>query len=186
MNKLLASLSIALFAQVAHADVMTVDFTTRGGWNIKPTTVDSVGKLTLRLNDDGTIAASLATDANLTWYGVAVDSYYSYDESNFSQGFQSGWGTAFGEFNTGVICDTGCNGGATWTISASDKFTTVTQLFDGHGSTYDAWFYTKTAEYAGMAADPADVPEPASIALLGLGLAGVGVARARRNPAKQA
>lgn len=125
MNKLLASLSIALLTQCAQADVLVVDFTTHGGYRVPRTTVDSVGNLTLTLNDDGTVDARLDVAADRTWQGVAIDSGDGFDASNVSQGIRASWGSWFGEFDMGVLCNPNCTGSASWTISAADKITSV-------------------------------------------------------------
>src|SRR5438128_6445649 len=147
MNKLLASLTIALFAQAAHADMLTVDFTTRGGWGMTPAAAPSIGSLTLDLNQDGTIAAKLSTGDNQIWYGVAIDSGRPYQESDMTQGEPTGWGTAFGGFSTGLFCDA-CMGSASWTIGTAGQFSSVAQLIVGTSSAYGAWCYPNESRYA--------------------------------------
>jgi hypothetical protein len=187
MKNLLASLTIALLTQAAHADVVKVDFTTEYNWNDGTTmTVDPIASLTLSLNEDGSIAARFDTGVNQGWNGVAIDSPWNVTASDISQGSAGSWGTSLGVFSTGLACFTGCTGPVSWTISSFDgPFTSVRQLLTGDQSPYDAFFYDGT-QYAGMAVETSAVPEPASLALLGLGLAGVGIARRRKGSALRA
>ena len=180
MNKLLASLTIALFAQAAHADVVKVDFTAKYDWNGSISTTDPIASLTLSLNQNGTVAATLDTAANQNWTGVALDSGWHFNSTDMTQGSRTSWGTAFGTFGTGLVCFNGCAGSVSWTISDyNGPLTSVRQLLNGGGSAYDAFLYTGI-QYAGDAVDVSAVPEPASIALLGLGLVGVATGRRRK------
>jgi hypothetical protein len=183
MTKLFAALTIALFAQAAQADVAKVDFTTRYDWNNGSVTqIDPIASLTLTLNQDGTVAAQVDTAADQYWNGVGIDATWSgFADSAATQGDTTGWGTSLGSFQHGLVCWDGCMGSASWTISGvNGPITSVQQLFTGGGSSYDAFFYTGT-QYYGMAAATSAVPEPTSIALIGLGLAGVGIARRRKH-----
>jgi hypothetical protein len=187
MKKLLASLTIALLAQAAHADVVKVDFTTEYNWvDGTMATIAPFASLTLSLNGNGSIAARFDTGADQAWKGVAIDSPWNVSASDVSQGSAGGWGTSLGQFWTGLSCFTGCTGPVSWTISSFDgPFTSVRQLLTGDQSPYDAFFYDGT-QYAGMAVETSAVPEPAGLALLGLGLAGVGIARRRKGSALRA
>lgn len=178
MNKFFAALGLVLLAHgSAQADIVKTDFTTMLG-SVAPVT--SLASLTLTLNGNGTIAAVLDTvNPDLAWDGVAIDSSIHFTETGATQGSETGWWTGLGIFNTGLYCN-GCSGSATWTIGNIGQFTSVSQVFTGTNSRYDAFFYAGEQQYGGMLLT-SNVPEPGSMALICLGLAGVAVARRRGN-----
>jgi len=134
----LLAVFVASLASAAQADVMAVDFTAKGGWRTDRTTVPSAGRLLLTLNGNGTVAAQLNPVGAGLWYGVGIDSGSGFTFSGMSQGVNSAWGTSFGQFDSGLVCNLGCSGSASWTISRAGGIASVQDLFGGARSDYDA------------------------------------------------
>jgi hypothetical protein len=155
----------------AQADFITADFTVEN-WVLG---VTSGGEVTLTLNPDGTIAASL-TSFSGDIIGFGLDSSTRLAQYNASNGGFNGyfsptsWGDTYGAHLTGFECYTApvCTGltNVTWTIGNPGEFTSVFQALNGGQASYDFFLYTAGNQWAG---DPAPAPAPT----VGTGLPGL-------------
>lgn len=110
---------------------------------------------------------------NLSFDGVASDVVFNFNNHGFSP---SGRGaTFFSAFSsTGALLETGLVGGGGLFSLAS---TGIADLqFNNNAGAYDSWLFTLETLSAEV---NAEVPEPASMALFGLGAIGFAVSRRR-------
>lgn len=172
-----AVLCLAVVAPV-HADVITEDFDILNG-ALSP----SGGTITFSLNLDGTISATLHSISNV--YGFAFDSIATnLPESNFSPWiptYMSGWIDMYGYHPTGFACFPGYSCDVTtdwyWTIGTPGQFTSVLEALGGGHAQYPFFLLNDDGQWAAGA----PTPEPTTLALLGLGLAGLTFSRRRKQ-----
>jgi len=179
-NKILAIVAVGLMAGPLAANAIIVgDF-------------GAEGRVTLDLNADGTIAA-LAESFGGNIIGVALDAGFSsfaapeYDFSpvnpDANGGNLFGWTSGDGEFLLGFYCGNdngvGCTPTISWTIGSVGQFSSAFDVLGGTGSVYDMFLLTDAGSFSAFA-EETSVPEPGTLALLGIGLAGLSFARRRK------
>ena len=168
----LASLS------AARADQITADFTVENG----TTNVPSGAQVTFTLDSNGQISAVLTSTLAGSFFGFAFNSAaINLPESNFSVAVDNaeGWIDSYGYQPSGFLC-TKCGTTETWTIGTAGEFTSVFQALNGGSqSQYD--FFLLDDNGNAWAANPGRVPEPMTLSLFGVGLAGAAALRRRRK-----
>jgi hypothetical protein len=169
----------ALFTTPASADVLVGDFNVLNG---NPSA--TAGQITFTLNGNGTIAASLVSYVG-TIYGFGFDSATHYTSFGFVGGTaqDTSWGDYYGTHRSGFYS----NGltSVTWTFGVAGQFTSVYQAITGTNASYD-FMITGGApggDYGANAHAPVAAPAPGALALLGLGLMGLGAARRKAKAA---
>jgi hypothetical protein len=152
-------LALWLSGSQARADSVTADFTVENG----VADVTSGGEVTLTLNSNGTINASLTFSGDISSFGL--DS-----SSSLIELLPPGWsissiGDEYGDQQTGIDCDlSSCGTSVTWTIGTTNEFTSVLQALNGPDSTYNFFVLSAGNQWAADA-----VPGP----IAGSGLPGL-------------
>ena len=169
----------------AHADTVSANFTILG-----TSTVPSDGTITLTLNGDGTIAASLSVLSGrgpIIAFGIDTKTTFSQSNFSFAPHDTNIWGNFYGQDNTAFNCTTDCGFSESWTIGTASQFTSVLQALNG-GSLSSHAFVVLTSPASHvvyqLAADPVVTPIPPTLPLFAAGLGVFGfVARRRRKAA---
>ena len=168
-------------AGTSSADSVSGNFMDHNG----VASASSGGTVTFTLAADGTVSASLmSTLASGGIHGFGFDSVAStLPESGFPAGQPSnalGWSDVrYGLFRSGFLAASPLPTIINWTIGTPGSYTSVYDVLGGPNPTWD--FYLYSASNEAWVALAVAVPEPASYALMGLGVAALSMLRSRRR-----